>query len=415
MSLVVHEFGSPESPELVLLHGLTEAGTAWPDAVDRWAADWRIIAPDLRGHGDSPRFTGSQLEAVLEVLTGDVIELLESVCRGPAVLLGHSLGGRLAVLVATERPDLVAGLVLEDPALASVSRAGAAFVAEQEAFLDAFADGGAAEVARMRQVTSWSDAEIQAWAACKPQVDRTMLAHLHLGEWDVVSVLNALVVPTLLVVPADGETARHRGAVTNPLVEAALLPGVGHCVRRDDPAAFHAVVDPFLARLARPSHPRPRRTPRVPDRPNARRDLPFLRSGPLSHVHVDAWPLLDAHLERWGYLRFELDGRRMTSRQEAHRHIGEVFGFPDWYGAGWDAFNDCIGQFVVDHDGQRVAVIWHHLEEMAEHAPATLAEVGWGLLETQIGDMPARNPANRTGIELVVFAVGDGPDFDRPE
>nr|WP_306271407.1 barstar family protein [Ornithinimicrobium sp. HY1793] len=114
-------------------------------------------------------------------------------------------------------------------------------------------------------------------------------------------------------------------------------------------------------------------------------------------------------------MRIELDGRRMTSRPEAHRHIGEVFGFPDWYGAGWDAFNDCIGQFVVDHDGQRVAVIWRHLEVMARVAPATLAEVGWGLLETQIGDMPAQNPANHTRVELVVFAVGDGPDFDRPE
>ncbi|NLG23379.1 MAG: barstar family protein [Actinomycetales bacterium] len=150
------------------------------------------------------------------------------------------------------------------------------------------------------------------------------------------------------------------------------------------------------------------------DRPNARRDLPFLRSGPLSHVHVEAWPLLDAHLERWGYLRVELDGREMTSRPAAHRHIGRAFGFPDWYGAGWDAFNDCIGQYVVDHDGERVAVIWRHLDVAARAAPATVAEVGWGLLEVQIGDMPAQNPANTTRIELAVFAVGDGPDFDRP-
>ncbi|WP_256840505.1 alpha/beta fold hydrolase [Ornithinimicrobium faecis] len=245
--LVVHECGTPDGPELVLLHGLTEAGTTWPDAVDRWAADWRILAPDLRGHGDSLRFSDAQLTSVMEVMVADVIALLESVCRGPALLLGHSLGGRVGVLVASRRPDLVERLVLEDPALASVAAATESFVAEQEAFLDTFADGGAAEISRMRAVTSWSDAEIRAWAACKSRVDRAMIAHLHLGEWDVAAVLNDLRVPTLLVVPADGETARHRGIVSNPLVGASRLPNVGHCVRRDDPEAFHAVVDPFLA------------------------------------------------------------------------------------------------------------------------------------------------------------------------
>lgn len=150
-------------------------------------------------------------------------------------------------------------------------------------------------------------------------------------------------------------------------------------------------------------------------RPNARRDLPFLRSGPLSHVHVDAWPLLDAHLDRWGYRRVELDGSRMTSRAQAHRCIGDAFGFPEWYGAGWDAFNDCFGQFVADHAGERVAVIWRHLDLAARSAPATVAEVGWGLIECQVGHTPTYQVGDGTGVELVVFAVGEGPDFDRPE
>lgn len=248
MTLVMHEFGRPDGPELVLLHGLTEAGTTWPDAVQRWGSRFRILAPDLRGHGQSPHFTKDQLGAVMDVMLADVVALLETVCRGPAMLLGHSLGGRLALLVAAGRPDQVDRVVLEDPALASLEGAPAGFAEEQHRFLDAFADGGAGERARMTAETPWSEQEIRGWADCKPLVDRALINHLSLGPLDAVGQLQTLTVPALLMVPADGETARHRDLVTNPLVRAALLPGVGHCVRRDDPAAFHDVVDPFLPR-----------------------------------------------------------------------------------------------------------------------------------------------------------------------
>ena len=246
MSMVVHEFGSPTGADLVLLHGLPEAGTTWPDAVRRWGSRFRVLAPDLRGHGHSPRFTAPQLGDPMAVLLDDVVGLLEGVCRGPALLLGHSLGGRLALLVGARRPDLVDRLVLEDPALADMDTAPAGFAAQQHEFLDAFADGGVGERARMRAQTSWSAAEILAWAEVKPLADRGVIDHLNLGRLDAAAVLQATTTPTLLVVPADGETARHRALVTNPLVQVAPISDVGHCVRRDDPDAFHGVVDPFL-------------------------------------------------------------------------------------------------------------------------------------------------------------------------
>ncbi|GAA1159399.1 barstar family protein [Ornithinicoccus hortensis] len=150
------------------------------------------------------------------------------------------------------------------------------------------------------------------------------------------------------------------------------------------------------------------------DRPWVRGGLPFLRSGPLSHVHEDAWPELDAYLDRWDYLRVELDGRSMTSRGAAHRCLHAAFGFPDWCGENWDAFNDCFGHYVVEHDGQRVAVLWRHIEEAARVAPATVAEMGWGLLACQVGDMPSLGAGNTAAIDLAVFALGRGADFDRP-
>lgn len=246
MNIVVHEFGTPDARDLVLLHGLTEAGTTWPDAVQRWGSHFRILAPDLRGHGHSPRFTAAQLSDPMAVLRDDVIGLLEAVCRGPAILLGHSLGGRLALIASAARPDLVDRLVLEDPVLASLDAAPASFAEQQHQFLDAFADGGVGERARAHAATNWSAAEIEAWSLSKTLVDRALIDHLSLGPLDAVALLQDSITPTLLVVPADGETARHRALVTNPLIQVAALDGVGHCVRRDGRDAFHGVVDPFL-------------------------------------------------------------------------------------------------------------------------------------------------------------------------
>lgn len=72
----------------------------------------RVIAPDMPGHGFSAAPERTTLEAVYE----GVAELLARTLDGPAVLFGHSLGGALALRLALERPELVAGMVLLSPA-----------------------------------------------------------------------------------------------------------------------------------------------------------------------------------------------------------------------------------------------------------------------------------------------------------
>ena len=246
-TLTLHDYGDPSAPTIVLLHGLTEAGTTWPDAVAHWASDWHLVAPDQRGHGSSPRFTPDQLTDQLATYRDDAITLLEQ--TGPAIVIGHSLGGRVATATALARPDLVRALVLEDPALTTGSVTPPGFIEEQHRFLDTFNAGPEAEIARMQTETTWSVPEIEAWARCKQQVDRAMIDVLELGGLTAPEAFEALRMPTLLLWDADGPLAIPPGMVANPLVTSHYLDGVSHCIRRDAPARYFALVDAFLERL----------------------------------------------------------------------------------------------------------------------------------------------------------------------
>lgn len=149
---------------------------------------------------------------------------------------------------ALRRPDLVRAPVLGDPALVDSTP-------EQRDGLRSWRDGLVgfeqrvdAEV-EQAVADGWSPAEARAWAASHTQVDLDMMAHVDLGPMDRVAALDALAVPTLVLAPRDSGLVPALGEVTNRLVEQHLLDGVGHCVRRDDPAYFR-MVDEFLARVA---------------------------------------------------------------------------------------------------------------------------------------------------------------------
>ncbi|WP_434081393.1 alpha/beta fold hydrolase [Sanguibacter sp. Z1732] len=159
---------------MVLLHGVTDAGTAWPDLVSHWQERWDIHSPDLRGHGRSPRFAEDQLDAAPDVMLDDVLAVLEHIGE-PVALIGHSLGGFLALRAALARPRYIAALVLEDPARPSGSTPDPQFVAANEALLDSMVDPGT-QIERMLRETPWTRTEVEAWAACKPLVDRRYIA-----------------------------------------------------------------------------------------------------------------------------------------------------------------------------------------------------------------------------------------------
>ncbi|HUY46103.1 MAG TPA: alpha/beta hydrolase [Streptosporangiaceae bacterium] len=107
------DYGGPDSgPLLVLVHGLGGSLVSWAAIAPALARTTRVLAIDLAGFG---RTRGSGLSASLPANRDLLQRFLTQVAGRPAVLVGHSMGGTIAVMQASENPETVSGLVLISP------------------------------------------------------------------------------------------------------------------------------------------------------------------------------------------------------------------------------------------------------------------------------------------------------------
>ena len=105
--------GPQATPGFVLVHGFTGSSHDFALEVDALAAQRRVVTLDQRGHGHSTK-AGALDGYTIEQLVADLAAFLEEVGGGPVDLLGHSMGGRVALGLVLSRPDLVSSLILMD-------------------------------------------------------------------------------------------------------------------------------------------------------------------------------------------------------------------------------------------------------------------------------------------------------------
>ncbi len=101
--------GPPGAPTVLLVHGwLASGGLNWFQTFDHLGDRYRVIAPDLRGHGRGIR---SRRRFTLADCADDIAELIEHLDCGPVIVVGYSMGGPVAQLLWKRHRELVAGLV----------------------------------------------------------------------------------------------------------------------------------------------------------------------------------------------------------------------------------------------------------------------------------------------------------------
>ncbi len=105
---------SGNKPILLLLHGIQVAGLSWLRVAQALEADYNLVIPDARGHGQSSRVdVGFSRDQMVD----DAAYLIRTLGLGQPLVLGHSMGAETAAYLAATHPELVRAVILEDPAL----------------------------------------------------------------------------------------------------------------------------------------------------------------------------------------------------------------------------------------------------------------------------------------------------------
>ncbi len=249
LNTILH--GAPgAAPPLLIVHGLYGSARNWGVIAKRLSDRGQVIAVDQRNHGQSPWFDSHGYED----MAGDLAEVIEA-HGGPMDVLGHSMGGKAAMVLALTRPELVGRLVVADIAPVAYSHDQSQHIA-------------AMKKVDLSRVSRRSDAEEQLEPHVSDPVLRSFFLqsldvakrrwrlNLDVLERDMEKVLGFPAIeasfprPALFLSGAESDyvTRAHREEIRArfPKARFAALQGAGHWLHAEKPREFEASVRAFL-------------------------------------------------------------------------------------------------------------------------------------------------------------------------
>lgn len=237
-------------PALVLLHSFGADANLWRPQLTEFAAGHHVVAPDLRGHGDTS-WTGGLSPGQM---ARDLIGLTDQLGLPPFVAVGLSMGANVALQAAVLAPHRVRALVLASAftePLEPLQRVLLGMAREAERVIDMN------EYARQRaeRMLRGSDHATDGFMLGARRASKATLVHLGraLAHWKLTSLLKVVRVPTLVIRGADDPfvTAEITADIAARLLDTQVvtIPGAGHICNVDAPAEFNAALRGFLAGL----------------------------------------------------------------------------------------------------------------------------------------------------------------------
>jgi 3-oxoadipate enol-lactonase len=250
-------------PPLALVHAGVADRRMWSELAATLVGRHRVIRHDVRGVGESLPPTGPWSHHT------DLLGLLDELLITRAHVVGASMGAGIAVEAALARHGAVASLVVVAPGGALFEGTPAAFRPIWAAEVDAL-DRGDLEAAVEINLRAWVDGPLRSFDAVDPEVrafvGRMQREAFELPQWDAdrapehelappaAARFAELACPVLVVVgDADDPAIRAVGeriASEAPRARLVIMPGVGHMLSLEEPAAFAELLSEFLADVA---------------------------------------------------------------------------------------------------------------------------------------------------------------------
>lgn len=259
----LHYIDSPsEHPDdslpLIVIHGLLGSADNWRSHIKAWQENRRVIALDLRNHGRSPHIDGMTYQA----MSDDVLALMDQLGIDQAHVLGHSMGGKVAMSLARLAPQRVASLIVADIAPVAYSHGhDDVFAALREVAANHPANRQDADALLARHVDARPIRLFLATNLERTRVNDMPVMSLRIGLEQIIKGYADIVAVPAGEEPYAGPSLVLRGA-NSDYVSDALLPPLkevlpnarvvtlkeaGHWLHADQPQAFQHAVESFIA------------------------------------------------------------------------------------------------------------------------------------------------------------------------
>lgn len=256
ISLFTREFGEPKNPIIIILHGLFGMSDNWVSLAKSLSNRFFVLVPDLRNHGNSPHTEDFSYELMLE----DVLNLYTEKNISSAIILGHSMGGKLAMNLAINFPEKVDKLIIADMSLKQGE-----FKEIHALILETISKTDLAKFASFGEIEKWFDSfipqkKIVLFALKNIKKNSNGSFEWKLNYFSLHNNTHKIMEP---VVPFEsykklslfikGELSEYimdediiEIKTWFPLAEIKIIPNSSHWVHADNPKMFLELVNDFL-------------------------------------------------------------------------------------------------------------------------------------------------------------------------
>jgi esterase len=257
------DWGDPGRPAVLLLHGFAQSGHSFDFVSLALCEKLRVIALDLRGHGESD--WSETVDYKRETLVSDIAGIMHHLGLDSASFVGLSLGGTISYMLAAARPELVKSLVIVDIAprveQAGVNRVrgfveGDDYFDSLEAMIEAvraFRPGRTEEQLKGSVLRNAKRLQDGRWSWKYDPVMRRAEGRSKTGpdqENELWSALEAVACPALVVRGAESDIVSPETVAEMvrriPDARAVTVERAGHLVPGDNPVGFIQAIEPFL-------------------------------------------------------------------------------------------------------------------------------------------------------------------------